>query len=79
MSKKTKVILSISCVVIAFMEITGLPGILLSISFEDIDRYIIPLMINFILIGIISMAILKLFHVTYNFGLLIINQPYGKY
>lgn len=69
MSKKTKVILSISCVVIAFMEITGLPGILLNISFADVDRYMIPLMINFVLIVILAAIVLKLFHVTYNFGL----------
>lgn len=68
MDKKTRVILTILCLAIAFMDISGLPGILLKISFSDVDQYIIPLMINFIIIGILAMVVLKLFKVTYNFG-----------
>ena len=68
MSKKTKVILSILCLGIAFMDISGLPGVLLKLKVADVDSYIIPLMINFIIIGILSMAVLKLFQVTYTFG-----------
>lgn len=50
------------------MDISGLPGVLLKITIADIDHYVIPLMINFIFIGIIAIAVLKLFHITYNFG-----------
>lgn len=68
MNKKTKIILTILCLGIAFMDISGLPGVLLKISIADVDQYIIPLMINFILIGIVAMIVLKLFNVTYKFG-----------
>ena len=68
MSKKTKVILTILCLGIAFMDISGLPGVLLKVNFADVDRYIIPLMINFIIIGILAIVVLKLFKITYDFG-----------
>ena len=50
------------------MDISGLPGVLLKVNLADIDPYIIPLMINFILIGILAIVVLKLFKVTYDFG-----------
>ena len=50
------------------MDISGLPGVLLKVNLADIDPYIIPLMINFILIGIREIVVLKLFKVTYDFG-----------
>lgn len=68
MDKKTKVVLTILCLVITFMDISGLPGVLLKINVADIDHYIIPLMLNFILIGIIAIVILKAFNITYKFG-----------
>ena len=68
MSQKTKVILTILCLGIAFMDISGLPGVLLKVNLADIGPYIIPLMINFILIGILEIVVLKLFKVTYDFG-----------
>ena len=68
MSQKTKVIFTILCLGIAFMDISGLPGVLLKVNLADIDPYIIPLMINFILIGILAIVVLKLFKVTYDFG-----------
>lgn len=68
MSKKTKVILTILCLAITFMDISGLPGVLLKVNIADVDQYIIPLMINFIIIGIFAIVVLKLFKVTYNFG-----------
>ena len=68
MSQKTKVILTILCLGIAFMDISGLPGVLLKVNLADVDQYIIPLMINFIIIGILAIVVLKLFKVTYDFG-----------
>lgn len=68
MDKKTKVVLTILCLVITFMDISGLPGVLLKINVADVDHYIIPLMLNFILIGIIAIVILKAFNITYKFG-----------
>lgn len=40
----------------------------MKVNIADVDQYIIPLIINFILIGILTVAVLKLFHVTYRFG-----------
>lgn len=68
MNNKTKVVLTILCLVITFMDISGLPGVLLSITVADVDPYIIPLILNFIIIGIIAIAVLKIFNVTYKFG-----------
>ena len=68
MNIKTKVILTILCLVIAFMDISGMPGVLLNINVADVDPYIIPLMVNFILIGMLSIIVLKIFKITYKFG-----------
>ena len=38
MNKKTKVVLTVLCLVITFMDISGLPGVLLSIDVADVDR-----------------------------------------
>jgi len=69
MDKKTKTVLIILCLVIAFMDISGLPGVLLKVNIADVDHYIIPLMLNFILIGIIALVTLKTFNISYKFGL----------
>lgn len=68
MSKKQKVILIILCLCIAFMDISGLPGGLLKVNIADVNPYIIPLMINFIIIGMLAIVVLKLFKITYDFG-----------
>lgn len=68
MNQKTKVTLTILCLGIAFMDISGLPGVLLKVNIADVDQYIIPLMINFIIICILAIVVLKLFKVTYDFG-----------
>lgn len=68
MNKKTKIILTVLCLGIAFMDISGLPGVLLEIKVADVDRYILPLMGNFVLIGIVALLVLKLFHINYHFG-----------
>lgn len=68
MNKQTKIVLSILCLLITIMDISGLPGILFPITFADVDPYILPLMINFIMIGLLSIVILKAFNITYTFG-----------
>lgn len=68
MDKKTKIVLTALCLGIAFMDISGLPGVLIHISFADVDPYIIPLMINFVFIGILALAVIKIFGITYRFG-----------
>lgn len=68
MNKKEISVLSCLCLLIAFMDISGLPGILLQITIADIDAYIIPLIINFVFIGIIAWIILKQFRIDFTFG-----------
>lgn len=51
------------------MDISGLPGVLIKCDFADVDSYIIPLMINFIFIGVLAVAVIKIFHIDYCFGL----------
>lgn len=56
--------------VIAFMDISGLPSVaLFEISFKDVDAFIFPLMINFVLIGIIAAAVFKIFSIDFSLGL----------
>lgn len=68
MNRKEISVLSCLCILIAFMDISGFPSILLKITMADIDAYIIPLIINFILIGILSWFTLKRFHIHFSFG-----------
>ena len=50
MNKKTRLILTILCLGIAFMDISGLPGVLLKVNIADVDPYIMPLLINFMML-----------------------------
>lgn len=68
MSKKDKIILTVLCVIIAFMDISGLPCGLFRIEFFDINSYIIPLLMNFCLIGILTFLVLRITRVKFNFG-----------
>lgn len=65
MNKKTKVILTILCLVIAIMDIYGIPGVLLKINVADVDPYIIPLMVNFIFIVISTIGMGIYFGIIY--------------
>lgn len=67
-NRKTIIILSIICLVAAFMDITGLPCVLFRIIIADVDPVIIPLMINFCLIGIVAFLMLRFFRIRYPFG-----------
>lgn len=64
--------MKVSCIVLAliicFMELTGLPFVIYPITFHDVDPYIIPLMMNFVLIGILSYFFMKFFYIQYDFG-----------
>lgn len=68
MNRKEIFVLSCLCFLIAFMDISGFPSVLLKITAADIDPYIFPLIINFILIGILAWFILKRFHIDFSFG-----------
>lgn len=68
--RKKIVIPILLTLVIAFMDISGLPSVaLFEISFKDVDNFIFPLMINFLLIGIIAAAVFKIFSIDLPLGL----------
>src|SRR5665647_1283676 len=55
---------------VAFMDISGLPSVaLIKISFMDIDEFIFPLMINFVIIGIITALAFNVFSIDFSLGL----------
>ena len=69
MRKKMSVLILLT-LVIAFMDISGLPSAaLFEISFKDVDAFIFPLMINFLLIGIIAAVVFKIFSIELSLGL----------
>ena len=70
MKRRELVIAIVLTIVIAFMDISGLPGVLLfQIAPWDIDPFIFPLMINFVLIGILAFIVLKWFCPNWRLGL----------
>lgn len=68
LNKKTIIILTVLTILIAVMDITGFPGILIQCDFMDVNPYIIPLMLNFVFIGILAFAVIKIFHIDFRFG-----------
>ena len=51
------------------MDISRWPGGVLKGNISDVGPNFIPFLINFNIIGMLSIVVLKLFKVTYNFGL----------
>jgi len=69
MNKKEIIIATVLTIIIAFMELTVLPSILvININYFDITPIYFSLIFNFILIGIISFLILKFFCPSWNLG-----------
>ncbi len=69
MKKKELVIISILTIIIAFMDISGLPSALfVSINILDINPIYFTLMVNFIFIGIIAFITLKCFCPDWELG-----------
>ncbi len=50
------------------MDISGLPGVLIRCAVADVDPLILPLILNFLLIGILAFAVLKFFSVSIPLG-----------
>lgn len=70
MKKKTLIILTILTCMIAFMDISGLPSVaLIKLTIADIDPYIIPLLVNFMLCGGIVFLTFKLGSLDLKLGL----------
>ena len=68
MNRKALAVLTPLTILIAFMEISGLPGAFIKCTIADIEPMIIPLTINFVFIGILAFAVLKGFHIQFDFG-----------
>ena len=59
MNKKETVIVSILTVMLAIMDITGLPGrLFIHIKMQDIDPVYFALMVNFLIIGAAAAIVL---------------------
>lgn len=70
MKKKELIIIGILTILLAFMEITGLPSLLfINIKVLDITPFYWTLMLNFIIIGIIAFLILKYLCPNWRLGL----------
>jgi membrane protease YdiL (CAAX protease family) len=69
-NKKEIAIISILTLVITFMDISGIPAVLLfDFTIADVDSFIIPLMINFIYVGIVAFLILRFLCPSWEMGL----------
>lgn len=70
MNRKEIIIIIILTLVITFMDISGIPSVLLfDIQLADVDTYVFSLMINFILIGILTYVVLKFWCPDWSLGL----------
>lgn len=69
MKKKELIIISILTILLAFMDISGLPSALfLNIEISDITPFYWTLMLNFIIIGAIAFLTLKYFCPDWKLG-----------
>lgn len=60
MNKKQITVMIILTLVLAFMDISGLPAVLfIHISLSDVTPYIISLLVNFLIIGFFAWLVLK--------------------
>lgn len=69
MNKKELVYIAVLTLIIAFMDITGMPSVLfVHIQVADIEPFYFTLMTNFLLIGIISFLFLRILCPAWNLG-----------
>lgn len=70
MNKKELIIVGILTILIAFMDITGIPSaFFININILDIEPMYFTLMVNFVIIGIISYLVLKYLCTNWELGL----------
>lgn len=70
MNKRELIYIAILTLIIAFMDITGIPSaFFVNIQIADIEPFYFTLMINFILIGIIAYLYLKILCPNWRLGL----------
>ena len=69
MNKKELVYIAVLTLIIAFMDITGMPSVLfVHIQVADIEPFYFTLMTNFLLIGIIAFLFLRILCPAWNLG-----------
>ncbi len=70
MKKKQITVITILTLVLAFMDISGLPAVLfVNCNLSDVTPYIISLLVNFLIIGSFAWLVLKLFGKDWPLGL----------
>lgn len=70
MNRKEIITVIILTLVVTFMDISGMPSVLLlDITVADVDTYIFPLIFNFIIIGILVFIVLKFLCPNWELGL----------
>lgn len=70
MNKKQITVMTILTLVLAFMDISGLPAVLfVHCSLSDVTPYIISLMVNFLIIGFAAWLVLRSFERDWPLGL----------
>ena len=70
MNKKQITVMAILTLVLAFMDISGLPAVLfVHFSLSDVTPYIISLLVNFPIIGFLAWFVLKSFGRDWPLGL----------
>lgn len=78
MKKQELILISILAVVIAVMDITGIPGVLcIDIHIADIEPVYFALMVNFIIIGIIAFLFIKFFCPEWRLGFTMQKLSFG--
>lgn len=69
MNKRELIYIAVLTLVIAFMDITGIPSVLfINIQVADIEPFYFTLMINFLIIGIIAFLFLKILCPNWKLG-----------
>lgn len=69
MNKREPIYIAILTLIIAFMDITGIPSaFFVNIQIADIEPFYFTLMINFVLIGIIASLYLKYYVLIGDWG-----------
>ena len=70
MNKKQIIVMTILTMVLAFMDISGLPAVLfVHCSLSDVTPYIISLLVNFLIMGFFAWLVLKSFGKDWPLGL----------
>ena len=70
MNKKQITVMTILTLILAFMDISGLPAVLfINCHLSDVTPYIISLMVNFLIMGFGTWIVLRIFGKDWHLGL----------